>query len=43
VGELRPGNVQVFWPEGNPLLPTRVRDASSGIPDYNAIVEITPI
>jgi len=42
VEELLPGNVQVFWPEGNPLLPPRLRDAASGVPDYNAIVDIVP-
>ena len=41
VGGVRPGNVQVFWPEGNPLLPPRIRDGASGVPDYNAVVEIT--
>jgi predicted molibdopterin-dependent oxidoreductase YjgC len=43
VGEVRPGNAQVFWPEGNPLLPPRIRDGASGVPDYNAVVEITPV
>jgi molybdopterin-dependent oxidoreductase alpha subunit len=42
VEELLPGNVQVFWPEGNPLLPPRLRDVASGVPDYNAIVDIVP-
>jgi predicted molibdopterin-dependent oxidoreductase YjgC len=43
VGELRPGNAQMFWPEGNALLPPRARDSMSGVPDYNAVVEITPV
>jgi molybdopterin-dependent oxidoreductase alpha subunit len=42
VENLLPGNVQMFWPEGNPLLPPRLRDAASGVPDYNAIVELVP-
>ncbi len=40
VAEIRPGNVQVFFPEGNPLIAADVRDPESGVPDYNAIVEI---
>jgi anaerobic selenocysteine-containing dehydrogenase len=36
---LRPGNVQVFYPEGNVLLPGGHRDPS-GVPDYNTTVEI---
>jgi molybdopterin-dependent oxidoreductase alpha subunit len=42
VEPLLPGNVQVFWPEGNALLPARLRDAESGVPDYNAVVEVVP-
>jgi len=37
---LRPGNVQVFFPEGNVLLRAGRRDAASGVPDYNAIVTV---
>jgi predicted molibdopterin-dependent oxidoreductase YjgC len=39
---IRPGNVQVFFPEGNVLLPRGRLDPESGVPDYNAIVEILP-
>ncbi len=39
---IRPGNVQVFFPEGNVLLPAGRLDPESGVPDYNAIVEILP-
>jgi anaerobic selenocysteine-containing dehydrogenase len=42
VEHLLPGNVQMFWPEGNALLPPRLRDAASGVPDYNAIVDVVP-
>ena len=42
VSKIRPGNVQVFFPEGNALLAAHVRDDASGVPDYNAIVEIEP-
>jgi molybdopterin-dependent oxidoreductase alpha subunit len=38
---LRPGNVQVFYPEGNVLLPSGPRDRS-GVPDYNTTVEVVP-
>jgi anaerobic selenocysteine-containing dehydrogenase len=38
---LRPGNVQVFYPEGNVLLPCGHRDRS-GVPDYNTTVELVP-
>jgi molybdopterin-dependent oxidoreductase alpha subunit len=37
---LRPGNVQVFFPEGNVLLRMGRRDAASGVPDYNAVVTV---
>jgi anaerobic selenocysteine-containing dehydrogenase len=40
VSPLRPGNVQVFFPEGNVLLRVGKRDAESGVPDYNAVVTI---
>ncbi len=37
---LRPGNVQVFFPEGNVLLRAGRRDLASGVPDYNAVVTV---
>jgi molybdopterin-dependent oxidoreductase alpha subunit len=37
---LRPGNVQVFFPEGNVLLSGGRRDPASGVPDYNAVVTV---
>jgi anaerobic selenocysteine-containing dehydrogenase len=42
VAPIRPGNVQVFFPEGNVLLPHGRRDPGSGVPDYNAVVEVRP-
>lgn len=42
VARMRPGNVQMFFPECNPLLRAGVRDAESGVPDYNALVEVLP-
>ena len=40
---MRPGNVQVHWPESQQLIRRGVRDPECGIPDYNAIVEILPV
>ncbi len=40
LAEIRTGNVQVFFPEGNVLLASDRRDPHSGVPDYNALVEI---
>jgi molybdopterin-dependent oxidoreductase alpha subunit len=37
---VRPGNVQVFFPEGNVLLRAGRRDPVSGVPDYNAVVTV---
>ena len=39
---IRPGNVQAFFPEANPLLAPARRDPISGVPDYNAVVEVVP-
>ena len=40
---IRPGNLQVHWPEGNVLIPYRRFDPDSGEPDYNAVVEAIPL
>ncbi len=42
VGPIRPGNVQMFFPEANPVLEAGRRDPVALVPDYNAIVEIIP-
>ncbi|MGI8784451.1 MAG: FdhF/YdeP family oxidoreductase [Acidobacteriota bacterium] len=34
------GNLQVHWPEGNVLLAHDRREAASGMPDFNALVEV---
>jgi molybdopterin-dependent oxidoreductase alpha subunit len=39
---MRPGNVQMFFPEANPLLEAGRRDPVALVPDYNAIVEVIP-
>ncbi len=40
VAPIRPGNVQAFFPEGNVLLRAGRRDAASGVPDYNTVVDV---
>jgi anaerobic selenocysteine-containing dehydrogenase len=42
VAPIRPGNVQMFFPEANPLVRPGRRDPVSHVPDFNAIVEIVP-
>ena len=39
---IRPRNVQVHWPEGNVLIKRGRRDPRSGVPDYNALVQLVP-
>jgi molybdopterin-dependent oxidoreductase alpha subunit len=43
IAKIKPRNVQAFWPECNVLIRRRVCDVRAGVPDYNAIVRITPI
>ena len=40
ISPVKPGNVQVHWPEGNVLIETGVRSPEAQIPDYNTWVEI---
>jgi len=40
IADIRPGELQVHWPEGNVLLDRARRDPKSGIPDYGATVRI---
>jgi anaerobic selenocysteine-containing dehydrogenase len=42
VSPIRPGNVQMFFPEANPLIEAGRRDPIALVPDYNALVEIVP-
>jgi len=37
---LRRGNVQMFFPEANPLIAAGRRDPVALVPDYNAVVEV---
>ena len=43
VAPIRAGNVQAFFPEANVLLAPNRRDPISGVPDFNAVVEVVPI
>ncbi len=40
IAPVKPGNVQVHWPEGNVLIETGVRSPEAQIPDYNTWVTI---
>jgi len=41
IDRVKPGSLQGYWPEVNVLVPAGCLDAS-GVPDYNAIVEVFP-
>jgi len=43
IAAIRPGNLQAFFPEANPLFAPARREPISGVPDYNAVVEVVPI
>jgi len=40
---IKPGNLEVHWPEGNVLLSATAIDPASMEPDYNALVTIEPL
>ena len=40
IDRIKPGCLQVHWPEGNALIPSGRLD-ESGVPDYNAVVEVS--
>jgi len=40
---MRPGNLEVHWPEGNPLLSAAAIDPDSMEPDYNATVTLISV
>ncbi|HEU5088885.1 MAG TPA: molybdopterin dinucleotide binding domain-containing protein, partial [Roseiflexaceae bacterium] len=40
ISQIKPGNLQVHWPEGNVLIDHACRSPHSGIPDYNALVSV---
>ncbi len=43
VAPVKPGSLQVHWPEGNVLISRSRRSAESGIPDYNALVRVEKV
>lgn len=40
---ITPGNVQMHWPEANPLIAPGRRDPGGLVPDYNTVVELVPL
>jgi molybdopterin-dependent oxidoreductase alpha subunit len=40
IANMKPGNLQIYWTEGNILLDKSKRSPISGIPDYNALVKL---
>jgi molybdopterin-dependent oxidoreductase alpha subunit len=40
---MRPGNLEVHWPEGSTLLSASAIDPDSMEPDYNAVVTLSPV
>jgi molybdopterin-dependent oxidoreductase alpha subunit len=40
---IQPGNVQLHWPEANPLIESGRRDPGGRVPDYNAVVRVERI
>ncbi len=36
--DIAPGNIELYWPEGNVLMPKSVYEPYAGIPEYNAAV-----
>jgi anaerobic selenocysteine-containing dehydrogenase len=40
IDAIKPGNVEVHWPEGNGLLSREEIDAASKEPDYNAVADL---
>ena len=43
VAPVRPGNVQVHWPEGNVLIAADRRSSHARTPDYNAVVRLEAV
>ncbi|MDR7419625.1 MAG: FdhF/YdeP family oxidoreductase [Armatimonadota bacterium] len=40
IAPVKPGVLQIHWPEGNVLIDRRKRSPQAGIPDYNAVVRL---
>jgi anaerobic selenocysteine-containing dehydrogenase len=43
IAQLRPGNLQVHWPEANHLLDRHRRSPQAQIPDYTTLVRVERI
>jgi predicted molibdopterin-dependent oxidoreductase YjgC len=43
IDKIKPGNLQVHWPEGNGLLSLEEMDSASHEPDYNAVVQLEKV
>ena len=43
VAPIKPGNLEVHWPEGNAVLSSTAVDPDSMEPDYNALVTVEPV
>lgn len=43
IAPMKERNLQVFWPEANPLIRRDVVEPSCGIPDFTALVEVLPL
>jgi anaerobic selenocysteine-containing dehydrogenase len=41
IAPVRARNLQMFFPEANPLLASGHADAASGVPDYNVVVTLS--
>ena len=42
ISDLKERNLQLFWPEANPLIRRDVVEPTCGIPDFTAVVEVVP-
>ena len=42
ISPMKERNLQVFWPEANPLIRRDVVEPQCGIPDFTAVVEVIP-
>ncbi|HZD70547.1 MAG TPA: FdhF/YdeP family oxidoreductase [Actinomycetes bacterium] len=40
IAPVKPGNVEIHWPEGEVLIDSGRRSPQAGIPDYNAVVSV---
>ena len=40
IAPMKERNLQMFWPEANPLIPRGVVEPQCGIPDFSAVVEV---